>query len=128
MQVVPAGELQGTEGKRTESPIEEALLTAMLRHQELISVETQYRIRDEQGRIVSRADFAFANIKYAVYCDGKQWHLREDRWHRDLRQRNELTALGWVFSVFSGKQINKDAEECAAQVLRTFRRRSMPME
>ncbi|MCI0612176.1 DUF559 domain-containing protein, partial [bacterium] len=72
---------------------------------------------------VSRADFAFPEIKYAVYCDGKQWHLKEDRWQRDLRQRNKLTELGWIFLVFTGSEIYRNADECAAQVLKTYRKR-----
>jgi hypothetical protein len=39
---------------------------------------------------------------------------------RDLRQRNELTAIGWHFSVYSGRDINRNADECAALVLRTY--------
>jgi very-short-patch-repair endonuclease len=96
----------------------------MLEHAELKAVEPQFEIRDDNERLVSRADFAFPQIKYAVYCDGRQWHLRQARWQRDLRQRNDLTALGWAFSVFTGRQINRDARECAAQVLKTFEARS----
>jgi very-short-patch-repair endonuclease len=109
--------------RKTESPIEELLLDEMSRHEELAGVETQFLIFDDCGTIVSRADFAFPEVKYAVYCDGRQWHLREDRWHRDLRQRNTLTELGWAFSVFSGRDINRDAHACAIKILETFRRR-----
>lgn len=83
------------------------------------SVKKQHLIRNETGRIVSRADFAFPDLQYAVYCDGRQWHLREDRWQRDLRQRNELAALGWVISVFSGADVHRDANACADTVERT---------
>lgn len=110
--------------QQTESPIEKALFDQLTLHKELAGVRTQFLIIDGQGAIVSRADFAFPAIKYAVYCDGRQWHLREDRWYRDLRQRNTLTELGWAFSVFSGRDINRDARACALKVLETFRRRA----
>jgi very-short-patch-repair endonuclease len=122
IQVVPPSTEPETDDG-TESPIERALLQALREHATLASVETQHVIWDENGRPVSRADFAFPELKYAVYCDGKQWHCRADRWERDWRQRNKLTELGWIFSVFTGRDINKDAGNCAAQVLKTFRSR-----
>lgn len=105
-----------------ESPIEVELYEAMMKDPDLCEVQVQYVIRNDAGWIVSRADFAFPKLKYAIYCDGAQWHLRPDRWQRDLRQRNELTALGWVFSVFSGSEVKRDAAACAAKVSETRRR------
>lgn len=105
---------------QVESPIEERLLAAMLEHLPLSRVKTQHRIYDTNGRVVSRADFAFPNVQYAVYCDGAQWHVQRDRWQRDLRQRNKLTELGWIFSVFSGADILRDTAGCAAQIHDTY--------
>lgn len=99
-----------------ESPIEERLLGAMQKHEDLASVCCQYRISDENEKIVSRADFAFPQWKLAVYCDGKEWHLREGRWQRDIRQRNELTKLGWRFLVFTGAEIMKDVNKCVRMI------------
>ena len=96
----------------------------MCSYPELEHVQAQHEIRDLDGSLVSRADFAFPKIKYAVYCDGRQWHLREDRWQRDLRQRNKLTELGWNFSVFTGSEIYSDPEGCARQVVATYWMRS----
>lgn len=108
-----------------ESPIEAMLLEALVEHPELRArdVQVQYSIYDEGSRIVSRADFAFPEAKYAVYCDGAQWHLQRNRWQRDLRQRNKLTELGWIFSVFSGSEIYRDAKACAKQVWDTYKTR-----
>lgn len=114
-----------TEKKREklESPIEEALFEAMRKHTDLSNVVTQYVIRDQIENPISRADFAFPALKYAVYCDGQQWHLREDRWQRDWRQRNKLTELGWIFSVFTGSDIYRNPDECAGQIAETYRSR-----
>jgi very-short-patch-repair endonuclease len=111
--------------KKVESPIEEMLYEAMLAYPELQNIVAQFEIKDYGGKVVSRADFAFPEIKYAVYCDGRQWHLREDRWQRDLRQRNKLTELGWIFSVFTGGDIFRDADGCASQIAKTYRSRSV---
>jgi hypothetical protein len=101
---------------RTESPIERDLLEAMLQLPKLSEVKAQHVIRDSNDSIISRADFAFPSLNYAVYCDGAQWHLQHDRWQMDLRQRNRLTELGWTYSVYSGRQIMNDADGCAEQI------------
>jgi very-short-patch-repair endonuclease len=108
---------------RVESEIERLLFEAMGDHPQLQTVELQYRILDAEGAVVSRADFAFPGIRYAIYCDGAQWHLREARWHRDLSQRNKLTELGWTFSVYSGRDVKRDAPGCARQIAETLRQR-----
>lgn len=124
LQVLPPAHID-TEKQREkpESPIEQTLLEAMLKHTDLSSVVTQYVIRDKTGSPISRADFAFPALKYAVYCDGKQWHLREDRWQRDWRQRNKLAELGWIFSVFTGSDIYRNPDECTGQIAETYRSR-----
>jgi formylglycine-generating enzyme required for sulfatase activity len=114
------------ERDKTESPIETALFDAMAVLPALSSVCSQYLIRDDSGIAISRADFAFENVRYAVYCDGRKWHLKEDRWEVDLLQRNRLAEIGWIFSVFSGNQILKDAHSCAAQISETYMRRLDP--
>lgn len=122
VRVAVAPPVEALEGL-VESPIELMLLQAMRRYPDLSDVTAQHVIRDEQGKIVSRADFAFPSQQFAVYCDGAQWHLKADRWQRDLRQRNKLQTLGWRFLVFSGHDIHQDADACAAQVAqmrRTF--------
>lgn len=120
LRVLPPPSIEQSEPRHlTESPIEQALLEAMKLEAELQDVETQWVIRDLTGNPISRADFAFPTIKYAVYCDGAQWHLKYDRWQRDWRQRNKLTELGWSFSVFTGRQINTSVEECVKQIIET---------
>lgn len=106
-----------------ESPIEAILLAAMRKQPVLVSVVTQFQIRDGRGALVSRADFAFPELKYAVYCDGAEWHLQHDRWQKDLRQRNRLAELGWMFTVFTGAEVKRDPTACAEQVARTYERR-----
>lgn len=111
------------EQENCESPIEATLLAAMRKHNRLSKIVTQFEIKDKLGKLVSRADFAFPRIKYAVYCDSAEWHLRPDRWQKDLRQRNELSELGWIFSVFTGAEINQNADDCASKVSMTFQNR-----
>lgn len=113
----------GTERGQTESPIEEKLYEAMRKHPELAGVVPQHVIRDQAGAAITRADFAFPELKYAVYCDGKQWHLTPNRWQKDIGQRNKLTELDWAFSVFTGNEINRNPQECANQIVLTYQTR-----
>jgi very-short-patch-repair endonuclease len=123
LQVTLAARIPATAGiNECESPIEEALLAAMREYDALAGVVLQYEIRDERGRLVTRADFAFPELQYAVYCDGAEWHLRHDRWQKDCRQRNTLTELGWSFSVFTGAEVRRDAGACAQRVMATYER------
>ena len=120
----PSG--HSSERDKTESPIEEALFDAMAKIPILAMVRSQYLIRDLAGIPISRADFALEDVKYAIYCDGRKWHLKEDRWEVDLSQRNKLAENGWIFSVFSGRQIFKDSASCAAQIAETYMHRLDP--
>lgn len=116
------------DNRLTESPIEQYLLQAISRNPAFKDIQLQYIIKDNTGNIISRADFAFPKLKYAIYCDGKEWHLRENRWHYDIRQRNKLTELGWIFSVFTGNAVMEDPEKCSAQIYKTFLTRSEALQ
>ncbi|MCA9498573.1 MAG: AAA family ATPase [Nitrospira sp.] len=117
--VRPPLDCQG-ESSRTEctSPIEIALLSSMREIPALSNVVHEYRIRNLDGIIVSRANFAFPEFKLAVYCDSAQWHLREDYWQSDIRLRNELQGLGWSFQVYTGQEILRAPQECATKIAR----------
>ena len=129
LRVVPPRNIGVVERRnKLESPIEEALFEAILKHAALADIEPQYVIRDDKKNVISRADFAFPELKYAVYCDGKEWHLREDRWQRDWRQRNKLTELGWSYSVFTGTDIYRNPDECAFIIADTYHARLESME
>jgi len=105
------------EGRKTESPIEEILLAELKRRENTFpKFILQYRIYDENSRIVSRADLAFEKERLAVFCDGAKYHLKRDQWRRDLRQRRELTRLGWQHLAFSGSEITSDVSRCVDEI------------
>jgi very-short-patch-repair endonuclease len=104
---------------QTESPIEELLLAELsLRKSSLPKFILQHRIYDENGRIVSRSDFAFVQEKLAIYCDGAMYHLQRNQWERDMRQRRELTRLGWKHLAFSGAEIMGNVAQCVDEIER----------
>jgi very-short-patch-repair endonuclease len=119
--VAPPLDIDFRKRNKLESPIEELLFDKLSENKRLAkNIQPQYFINDENNNTISRADFAFPDINYAVYCDGKQWHLRQDRWQRDWRQRNKLTELGWIFSVFTGSDIQNHTDACVSQIEKTY--------
>ncbi len=117
----PRSDAQKVTGGSPESPIEEIFLAELSRRKErLPHFVLQYRISDEAGRIVSRADIAFVEQRLAVYCDGARYHLQKEQWERDLRQRRELVRLGWQILAFSGTEIVADVQRCVDEVARNF--------
>jgi very-short-patch-repair endonuclease len=110
----PGGNLEGT----PESPIEEMLASALRTKVTGMQIFVlQHRIKDENGKIVSRADMAFPEEKLAIFCDGARYHLEPNQWKRDLRQRRELTRLGWRFLAYSGSEIMQDVEGCVGDIM-----------
>lgn len=111
----------GEYGGAPESPIEELLFVELRkRAKELPAFTLQYRITEEHGRIVSRADVAFVGPRLAVFCDGARYHLQQNQWQRDLRQRRELTRLGWRVLPFTGSEITSDVSSCVDQIIRVI--------
>ena len=68
-------------------------------------------------------DVCFGNdIKLVVECDGHDYHERtKDQASRDKKRDRELTAQGYYVLRFTGSDIYKDAEGCAAEVAKFAR-------
>lgn len=71
-----------------------------------------------------RVDFAFADVRLAVECDGRQWHDPD----RDARRDAVLGSKGWTVLHFSGADISHDAPACAARVVVEVTRRRATVE
>jgi hypothetical protein len=55
----------------------------------------QFEIRDEDGRLVARVDFAYPDLKIAIEYDSYAHHLGTDAHDRDAARRNALLGLKW---------------------------------
>lgn len=101
-----------------ESPIEVKFVSELRKWTAVLpQFVLQHRISDEHGRIVSRADIAFPAERLAVFCDGARYHLQSSQWQRDLRQRRELTRLGWRCLAFTGAEITYSAARCVEDLI-----------
>ncbi len=103
--------------------IEEPLRTALAAIADLPAPERDYEVRDEEGRLVTVPDFAWPDVKLAVYCDGFAVHGNPETLELDARKRNFLQAHGWSVLTYWGRTILKDPGACAEQIAEVYQRR-----
>ncbi len=104
------------DASRYELPYEALLGEAMKSVPCLRRVVAQHRICRGDGSLISRADFAVPELKYAVYVDGATWHLTRRGWQRDQRLRGELRENGWTISVFPASDVGGDCMSCIREI------------
>ena len=108
-----------------ESPAEAVLGEVIRATPGLERIVPQYRICRSDGSLISRADFAVPELKYAIYVDGACWHLNGRGWRRDRRLRGELSKLGWTITVFGASEVESVCGQCIERVLEQLRSRSL---
>jgi len=79
---------------RAESPMETRLRVGLLRAG-LPRPEVQYRIEDEQGFVLARADLAYPAAKLAIEYDGDT-HFSRQHGESDRQRDAELAGYGWL--------------------------------
>jgi hypothetical protein len=99
----------------------EALVFNMLRGSGLPMPVPQFRVRDEHGEVILRADFAFVEDWLLMPVDGYSVHSDREAWYEDRRKRNAVVVLGWgIFSITYDDLRNRPDELLAS--LRIARR------
>lgn len=84
----------------------------------------QREFKNDEGVLITVADFAYEEEKIAIYCDGYAYHGNKDKLATDAQKRNTLQADGWVVLTFWGKTILKYPERCEEQIWRAYRKRN----
>ena len=101
-----------------EAPLEKAL-----RSTDAPPSLRDFEVRDEEGRLVTVPDFAWPDVKLAVYCDGFAFHGDRDTLELDSKKRNFLQKKGWAVLTYWGRTILQNPDACAAQVQEVHRQR-----
>ena len=104
--------------------IEEPLGAALAAIADLPPPQRDHEVHDEQGRLVTVPDFAWPDVKLAVYCDGFAFHGNPETLELDARKRNFLQTHGWCVLTFWGRTILKDPVACAQEVAAAWRQRA----
>jgi very-short-patch-repair endonuclease len=90
--------------RRTESPLEDRLLEAILKAG-LPEPEQQVTLRGASGKRY-RLDFAYRDRRLAIEADGRDAHEREEAFESDRARDNDLAAAGrWLTLRFPSSQI-----------------------
>jgi predicted transcriptional regulator of viral defense system len=76
----------------------------------------QFTLRDEHGRFVCRADFAYPDHLTLIELDSEKHHMDPISFQRDREKQNRATALGWGVYRFTWRQL-VDAPEAVLAVL-----------
>ena len=119
----PVADFDSLEGffklwKQCESPIECRLLYTLyprLDEEARVDLVLQYAINSPL--IVTRLDFAFRELKIAIYCDGYEYHKDHDSFARDRYNSRILQFDRWFVLRFAGVEINNDIDSVVFQIL-----------
>ncbi len=120
-ELVSTGRPPGHQGP--QSPIEAHLLEALLAVPELPTPAAQFEVRDGD-RLVTVPDFAFPDVRVAIFCDGYAFHGNPDTLELDARKRNWLQQQGWIVLTYWGRTILRDASACASEIASLYREQS----
>ena len=99
------------------SPIEEMLLYALyprLKTKERDLLCAQYEF---PAAGVWKPDFAFPQLKIAIYCDGWEYHQEKSSFHQDRSESRLLQAMGWEVLRFTGSEIHNDVNGVVNEIL-----------
>jgi hypothetical protein len=122
-EMTSGGALDPATGRYRKGAIEEPLRAALERVPGMSAGDRECEIRDDQGRLVTVPDFAWENVRLAVYCDGFAFHGDRETLELDARKRNFLQSRGWVVLAYWGRTILRDPDACAAQIVEVYRQR-----
>ena len=100
----------------TESPMESRVRVLLIKSGFGTPI-SQFEVRDDSGRFVGRADFAYPDQRIIVEYDGAQhWDQRR----ADDRRRDAMRALGWTVIVASRSDYYGARDAFVAQLRRAF--------
>jgi hypothetical protein len=105
--------------------IEEPLRAALEAIPDLPPAQRDLEVRDDQNRLVTVPDFAWPDVKLAVYCDGFAFHGNPETLELDAKKRNFLQSRGWAVLTYWGRTILKDPIACAQQIVAAYRERAL---
>ncbi|MGQ9520985.1 MAG: Zn-binding domain-containing protein [Candidatus Fervidibacter sp.] len=101
----------------------EETLQAALERLGINDFQRDFEIRDEEGQLLTVPDFAWPDLKVAVFCDGYAYHGDPETLALDAGKRNRLQLMGWLVLTFWGRTIWKDADRCAREVQQALQAR-----
>jgi very-short-patch-repair endonuclease len=102
------------------SPAELRLLKA-LRAAGLPEPQKQFEVKDEQGEIVTVADFAYPEQRLLIYVDGLAFHSALPKRLHDARITRWLQRHDWKVLRFFATEVYVNPERCVREVRESFK-------
>jgi ATP-dependent helicase YprA (DUF1998 family)/RNA polymerase subunit RPABC4/transcription elongation factor Spt4 len=109
-------------GRYRKGHIEEILKEALERTHDLPLGIRDLEIKDGD-RLITVPDFAWEDIKLAIYCDGFSFHGNQETLELDAKKRNWLQSQGWVVLTYWGRTILKNPAACAKEIAQIYHQR-----
>jgi very-short-patch-repair endonuclease len=106
-------------GDRRPDGLLEPQMARLLRDFGLPPGRFQYVVRDDEGRFVAKADFAYPELRLVVEVDGWESHGSRTAFHTDRRRSNDLAGAGWTVLRFTWDDIVRHPS-AVARHLRQF--------
>jgi very-short-patch-repair endonuclease len=94
----------------------ERLLFKMLRRHGFPEPIAQFEIRDADGRLVGRPDFAYPELKIAIEYDSYQEHTGKLALVRDSARRNAIVARGWAPITATAQDLRSGGHQLASDL------------
>lgn len=122
--------LFGAAYAKAESPIEHQMLRAIImRGASVTASDGQHLAEFGTAKLFAqlpiggyRTDIALVDgtARLIIECDGREFHSTETQVQNDRRRDRDLVRAGWRVIRYSGAEIHKDADRCAADALDIF--------
>lgn len=105
----------------------EEILKAALERLGITDYQRHFLIKDDDCRLLTVPDFAWPDLKLAIFCDGYAYHGDPHTLALDAKKRNRLQIMGWLVLTFWGRTIWKNPDRCAQEIQQAIHtRRNRP--
>lgn len=107
-----------------DSPLEERFYKIFDKYGIPKPTADHHPIRDDDGRIIANADFAYPEKKIAIFVDGVQYHFSNpEQIQKVIDISNDLGILGWTVLRFSTPQIMERDADVAEKIRRALEKK-----
>jgi very-short-patch-repair endonuclease len=102
----------------------ERRLTQLLAAHGLPPVVPQHQIRDDDGRLIARVDFAYPELRIAIEYDSYEHHVGKIALDRDAARRNAIVSRGWLSVTATARDLRDGGHRLAIDLHRARSLRS----
>jgi len=118
--IVRKAVLRRLDGPVPESTLE-TLFDAVITSRGLPTPVRQWPVRDHNGHLIARVDYAYPGARLVIEIDGAKYHATTTAWQDDLTRQNQLVALGLRVLRFTARDLRSSPEAVAEAIRAALR-------